>query len=173
LLIWELYRPFVVALGMKLNDVQLKMIDGSSKNFGEIAKGPVLVVNVASRCGLSPQYETLEALQKKYGSKGFTVLGVPSGQFFQELSDEAAISEYCSTTWGVTFPMTEKTKINGRSRHELYKELVKAKDSSGKAGPVMWNFEKFLVLPSGEVKRFRPTTKPDDAEIIQAIEAAL
>lgn len=158
---------------MTLHEIQLTMIDGSKKKFADFAKGPVLVVNVASRCGLTPQYEALEQLQKRYASKGFTVLGVPSSQFFQELADEKAISEYCSTTWGVTFPMTEKSKVNGRSRHELYKELVKAKDATGKAGPVMWNFEKFLVLPSGEIKRFRPTTKPDDSVIVEAIEQAL
>ncbi|MFM5952227.1 MAG: glutathione peroxidase [Micrococcales bacterium] len=158
---------------MTLHEIQLTMIDGSKKKFADFAKGPVLVVNVASRCGLTPQYEALEQLQKRYASKGFTVLGVPSSQFFQELADEEAISEYCSTTWGVTFPMTEKSKVNGRSRHELYKELVKAKDATGKAGPVMWNFEKFLVLPSGEIKRFRPTTKPDDSVIVEAIEQAL
>ncbi len=164
---------FVVATLMTLSKIQLTMIDGTSRTFGDLGPGPILVVNVASRCGLSPQYEALEALQKKYQSKGFTVLGVPSGQFFQELADEASITEYCSTTWGVTFPMTEKVKVNGRSRHELYKELVKTKDASGKAGPVMWNFEKFLVLPNGQVKRFRPTTKPDDAAIVSEIEAAL
>ena len=132
-----------------------------------------MVVNVASRCGLAPQYETLETMQKEYGPRGFTVLGVPSGSFMQELKNSEDISEYCSTTWGVTFPMLEKTDVNGRKRHPLYKELVKAKDSKGLAGPVMWNFEKFLVLPNGEIKRFRPTTKPDAEEIIQAIEANL
>jgi glutathione peroxidase len=149
------------------------MLDGRQTNFGEFAGKTVLVVNVASRCGLSPQYEALEALQKKYGAKGFTVLGMPSNQFMQELGSSEAIGEYCSTTWGVTFPMTEKVKVNGRGRHELYKELVKSKDGSGVAGPVLWNFEKFLVLPSGEIKRFRPTTKPDAAEIVEAIEASL
>ncbi|MEN9955322.1 MAG: hypothetical protein RLY34_129 [Actinomycetota bacterium] len=158
---------------MSLNEAPLTMLDGRQTNFGEFAGKTVLVVNVASRCGLSPQYEALEALQKKYGAKGFTVLGMPSNQFMQELGSSEAIGEYCSTTWGVTFPMTEKVKVNGRGRHELYKELVKSKDGSGVAGPVLWNFEKFLVLPSGEIKRFRPTTKPDAAEIVEAIEASL
>jgi glutathione peroxidase len=158
---------------MSLNEAPLTMLDGRQTNFGEFAGKTVLVVNVASRCGLSPQYEALEALQKKYGAKGFTVLGMPSNQFMQELGSSEAIGDYCSTTWGVTFPMTEKVKVNGRGRHELYKELVKSKDGSGVAGPVLWNFEKFLVLPSGEIKRFRPTTKPDAAEIIEAIETAL
>ena len=110
---------------------------------------------------------------KKYAAKGFTVLGMPSNQFMQELGTSEAIGDYCSTTWGVTFPMTEKVKVNGRGRHELYKTLVKAKDHAGLAGPVMWNFEKFLVLPNGEIQRFRPTTKPDAPEVIAAIESAL
>lgn len=155
---------------MSLNNAPLTMLDGRQTNFGEFSGKTVLVVNVASRCGLSPQYEALEALQKKYGARGFTVLGMPSNQFMQELGSSEAIGEYCSTTWGVTFPMTEKVKVNGRGRHELYKELVKSKDGSGVAGPVLWNFEKFLVLPSGEIRRFRPTTKPDALEIIEAIE---
>lgn len=149
------------------------MLDGRQTTFAEFAGKTVLVVNVASRCGLSPQYEALEELQKKYGPKGFTVLGMPSNQFMQELGSSEAIGEYCSTTWGVTFPMTEKVKVNGRGRHELYKELVKSKDAAGLAGPVLWNFEKFLILPTGEIKRFRPTTKPDAEEIVAAIEGAL
>lgn len=151
----------------------LTMLDGSTKTLEEFKGKTIMVVNVASRCGLTPQYETLEELQKKYESRGFTVLGVPSGSFKQELKDDNAIGEYCSTTWGVTFPMTTKTDVNGRKRHPLYKQLVKVRDSKGLAGPVMWNFEKFLILPSGEVKRFRPTTKPDAQEIIEAIEQSL
>ncbi|MFM2030736.1 MAG: hypothetical protein RI927_356 [Actinomycetota bacterium] len=158
---------------MTLKDAPLIMLDGRQTTFAEFAGKTVLVVNVASRCGLSPQYEALEELQKKYGPKGFTVLGMPSNQFMQELGSSEAIGEYCSTTWGVTFPMTEKVKVNGRGRHELYKELVKSKDAAGLAGPVLWNFEKFLVLPTGEIKRFRPTTKPDAEEIVAAIEGAL
>lgn len=160
-------------MSMTLKDAPLTMLDGRQTTFAEFAGKTVLVVNVASRCGLSPQYEALEELQKKYGPKGFTVLGMPSNQFMQELGTSEAIGEYCSTTWGVTFPMTEKVKVNGRGRHDLYKELVKSKDAAGLAGPVLWNFEKFLVLPTGEIKRFRPTTKPDAEEIISAIEAAL
>ncbi len=158
---------------MTLKDAPLTMLDGRQTTFAEFAGKTVLVVNVASRCGLSPQYEALEELQKKYGPKGFTVLGMPSNQFMQELGSSEAIGEYCSTTWGVTFPMTEKVKVNGRGRHELYKELVKSKDAAGLAGPVLWNFEKFLILPTGEIKRFRPTTKPDAEEIVAAIEGAL
>ncbi len=158
---------------MMLKDIDLTMLNGNPAKFADFADKVVLVVNVASRCGLSPQYETLEAMQKKYGEQGFTVLGMPSNQFLQELKSSEDIAEYCSTTWGVSFPMTEKIKVNGKSRHPLYAELTKTKDSSGKAGNVMWNFEKFLVLPNGEVSRFRPTTKPDDPEIIEKIEAAL
>ena len=158
---------------MNLNDVELTLLDGSAARFADYADKVVLVVNVASRCGLTPQYEALEALQKKYGARGFTVLGVPSGQFMQELKDNESIADYCSTTWGVTFPMTEKSAVNGKKRHELYKELVKVKDAHGLAGPITWNFEKFLVLPSGEIHRFRPPVKPDADEIVQLIEANL
>ena len=149
------------------------MLNGTKATFGDFADKVVLVVNVASRCGLSPQYEALEAIHKKYSARGFTVLGMPSNQFLQELSKSEKIAEYCSTTWGVTFPMTEKVKVNGKNAHDLYKELTKTKDSVGLAGPVAWNFEKFLVLPNGTIHRFRPTVKPDSPEIIALIEANL
>lgn len=158
---------------MTMTDIDLTMLDGSSRKFADFAGQVVLVVNVASRCGLSPQYETLEKMQKEYGDRGFTVLGCPSNQFLQELKNSDDIAEYCSTTWGVTFPMTEKLKVNGKSRHPLYAELTETKDSKGVAGPVIWNFEKFVVLPNGEIHRFRPTTLPDDSEIISLIEANL
>ena len=158
---------------MTIRDIELTLIDGTKTTFGQLGKGPVLVVNVASRCGLTPQYEALEALQKKYSAKGFTVVGLPTDQFKQELASNEAVAEYCSTTWGVTFPMTEMIKVNGRNRHPLYKQLVKTKDAKGLAGPIMWNFEKFLVGKDGSIQRFRPTTKPDDPRVIEAIEAAL
>ncbi len=158
---------------MLTSPVSLTMLDGSAKTLSDFQGQVVMVVNVASRCGLSPQYETLEELQKKYQERGFTVLGVPSGSFKQELKDDDSIGEYCSTTWGITFPMTSKADVNGRNRHELYKSLVKTKDSKGLAGPVMWNFEKFVILPSGTIHRFRPTTKPDAPEIVALIEANL
>jgi glutathione peroxidase len=158
---------------MTMTDIDLTMLDGSSRKFADFAGQVVLVVNVASRCGLSPQYETLEKMQKEYGDRGFTVLGCPSNQFLQELKNSDDIAEYCSTTWGVTFPMTEKLKVNGKSRHPLYAELTETKDSKGVAGPVIWNFEKFVVLPNGEIHRFRPTTLPDDPEIVSLIEANL
>ena len=158
---------------MSIREVELTLIDGTKTTLGKLGSGPVLVVNVASRCGLTPQYEALEALQKKYAAKGFTVVGLPTDQFKQELSSNEAVAEYCSTTWGVTFPMTEMIKVNGRNRHALYKQLVKTKDAKGLAGPIMWNFEKFLVGKDGSIQRFRPTTKPDDPKVVEAIEAAL
>jgi glutathione peroxidase len=159
---------------MTLNDVALTTIDGKSAHFGDYAGKTVMVVNVASKCGLTPQYEQLEELQKKYEAQGFTVLGFPCNQFmFQEPGSTEEIAEYCSMTWGVTFPMFDKVKVNGPGKHPLYKELTKTKDKAGMAGPVMWNFEKFLVSPDGSIQRFRPTTKPDDPEIIAAIEASL
>ena len=158
---------------MQLNEIELTMLDGKKSTFADYSNKVVLVVNVASRCGLSPQYEALEAMQKKYGPRGFTVLGFPSNQFLQELNSSEAISNYCSTTWGVTFPITEKVKVNGRNQHPLYRELTKSKDASGKSGRILWNFEKFLVLPNGQVHRFRPTTKPDDPAIIELIEKNL
>lgn len=156
-----------------LDDIEITLIDGTKTTFGKLAGKAVLVVNVASRCGLTPQYEALEKLQKTYASRGLVVLGMPSNTFKQELSSSDKISEYCSTTWGVTFPMTETVAVNGRGRHELYKELVKTKDAFGLAGPVLWNFEKFLVHRDGTIQRFRPPVKPDAPEIIKAIEAAL
>lgn len=149
------------------------MLDGTKSNFSDFSDKTVLVVNVASRCGLTPQYEALEALQTKYGSRGFTVLGFPSDQFKQELSSSEEIANFCSTTYGVTFPMTEKVKVNGKNAHPLFAELKKSKDAMGLSGPVLWNFEKFLVLPDGSVHRFRPTTKPDDEAIVALIEANL
>jgi glutathione peroxidase len=158
---------------MGLSDIPLTRIDGSVTSFGEYADRVVLVVNVASRCGLAPQYEKLEQLQRTYGERGFTVLGFPSNQFLQELGSEEKIAEYCSATWGVTFPMFERVRVNGRSQHPLYAELTKTPDSEGKAGRVTWNFEKFLVTPDGEVHRFRPKVEPDAPELIEALEAAL
>ncbi len=158
---------------MQLTEIDLTMLDGRKTTFAEFAGKVVLVVNVASRCGLAPQYETLEAMQKKYGSRGFTVIGFPSNQFLQELGSSEAISNYCSTTWGVTFPITEKVKVNGRNQHPMYGELTKSKDANGKACRVLWKCEKFLILPNGQVHRFRPTTKPDDPAIIELIEKNL
>ena len=158
---------------MALTDIPLTTIDGGTTTLAEYSDKVLLIVNVASRCGLAPQYEKLEELQKTYGERGFTVLGFPSNQFLQELGTNDAIKEYCSTTWGVTFPMFDRIKVNGRSESPLYTELKKTPDSAGKAGKVKWNFEKFVVTPNGDVHRFRPTTQPDDPEVIAVIESAL
>lgn len=159
---------------MELADIPVTTLHGESTTFKELTDGRVaLVVNVASRCGLSPQYEQLESLQQTYESRGFTVVGFPSNQFLQELSSEEAIAEYCSSTWGVTFPMSAKVRVNGRHAHPLYQQLTTVPDGQGKAGRITWNFEKFLVNPGGEVKRFRPRTEPKDPEIVAAIEAWL
>ena len=156
---------------MEFSDIEITTLDGEQTTFRKLTGDNVaLVVNVASRCGLASQYEQLEQLQRTYEAAGFTVIGFPSNQFFQELGKAEAISQYCSATWGVTFPMSEKIRINGRSAHPLYRELTKTPDARGKAGRVTWNFEKFLVHPDGRIKRFRPTTRPDSPEITQVIE---
>lgn len=157
----------------ELESIPFRTMSGETRTLGDWAGQVRLVVNVASRCGLTPQYAQLEELQRTYAGRGFTVLGFPSNQFLQELSSNEAISEYCSTTWGISFPILDRVKVNGRNEAPLYTELKQAADDSGKAGRVTWNFEKFLVLPSGEVRRFRPNTEPDDPAIIAAIEAAL
>lgn len=158
---------------MTLNDISLTTIRGAATTLAEYDGKVKLVVNVASRCGLAPQYEKLEELQKLYGDRGFTVLGFPSNQFLQELGSADAIEEYCSATWGVTFPMFEKTKVNGKNAHPLYKELTKTPDADGKSGRITWNFEKFVIAPDGTVHRFSPRTEPDAPEIISVIEESL
>lgn len=158
---------------MTMTDIPLTTINGETTSLGEFDGKVLLVVNVASRCGFAPQYEQLEELQKTYGDRGFSVLGFPSNQFLQELGSDDAIKEYCSTTWGVTFPMFEKVKVNGRNQHPLYAELVKSVDADGKSGKVKWNFEKFVITPAGEVHRFRTKVTPDAPEIVELIEASL
>lgn len=147
---------------------------GDEKTLADYGDEVVLIVNVASKCGLTVQYEQLEQLQRTYGERGFTVLGFPCNQFLgQEPGSIEEILDYCATTWGVSFPLGDKVNVNGSHAAPLYKALKKTKDGVGLSGPVAWNFEKFLVLPSGEVKRFRPPVKPDAPEIVEAIEAAL
>lgn len=159
---------------MTLRDIPLTTIDGRTTSLAEHADKVVLVVNVASRCGLTPQYATLEELQRTYGPRGFTVLGFPCNSFAgQEPGSAEKITEFCSTTYGVTFPLMEKTKVNGRHSHPLYTELSKVPDASGHAGRVKWNFEKFVILPDDSVHRFRPQTQPDDAAIVAVIERGL
>jgi len=150
-------------------------IDGEPLDQAALEGRAVLVVNVASRCGLTPQYEGLERLQARYGPAGFTVLGVPCNQFGgQEPGTPEEIQAFCSATYGTTFPLTEKLDVNGRRQHPLYAWLTKAPDGEGRAGEVEWNFEKFLVAPDGEiVRRFRPTVEPEDESVLEAIETAL
>jgi glutathione peroxidase len=159
---------------MSLYDHPINTLDGSPLELQDLADKTVLIVNVASRCGLTPQYEGLEHLQERYADKGFTVLGVPCNQFGeQEPGSPEEIKTFCSTTYGVTFPMTEKIEVNGEGRHPLYEDLTSVADAEGAAGDIQWNFEKFLVTPGGEVKRFRPMTEPESDELTGAIEAAL
>lgn len=147
---------------------------GAEKTLDDYGSDVVLVVNVASKCGLTPQYEQLEQLQRIYAERGFTVLGFPCNQFMgQEPGSIEQIQEFCSTTYGVTFPVNDKVKVNGRSAHDLYKALKQATDAKGKGGRVEWNFEKFLVGRDGSVQRFRPKQLPDSPEIVSAIEDAL
>ncbi|MGE0214272.1 glutathione peroxidase [Mycolicibacterium sp.] len=158
-----------------LTDIPLTTLDGRATTLAELAGGPALVVNVASKCGLTPQYTALEQLAKDYRERGLTVVGVPCNQFMgQEPGTAEQIQEFCSTTYGVTFPLLAKTDVNGPDRHPLYDELTKAADDSGEAGDVQWNFEKFLLAADGTVvKRFRPRTEPDAPEVISAIEAVV
>jgi glutathione peroxidase len=158
-----------------LTDIALTTLDGSPTRLAELADGAALVVNVASQCGLTPQYTALEQLAKDYRQRGLTVIGVPCNQFMgQEPGTAEQIRTFCSTDYGVTFPLLAKTDVNGPGRHPLYAELTNTPDDSGEAGDVQWNFEKFLLAPGGEVvNRFRPRTVPDAPEVIAAIEAVL
>jgi glutathione peroxidase len=160
---------------MSIYDLDIAALDGSSFDLSALEGQEVLVVNVASKCGLTPQYTGLEELQKRYAGQGFTVLGVPCNQFgAQEPGSPEEIQTFCSTTYGVTFPMTEKVDVNGDGRHPLYQLLTATPDAEGQAGDIQWNFEKFLVSPAGEiVNRFRPLVEPAADEVIEAIEAHL
>jgi glutathione peroxidase len=153
----------------------LNALDGSPLDPALVEGRTVLVVNVASKCGLTPQYEGLERLQARYGGERFTVLGFPCNQFGgQEPGTSEEIATFCSTTYGVSFPLTEKIDVNGDARNPLYERLTATPDADGEAGDIQWNFEKFLVSPSGEVlARFRPMVTPEDERVIAAIEAAL
>jgi glutathione peroxidase len=159
-----------------LLDVPLTTLQGEPTTLRELTGGSAaLVVNVASRCGLTPQYGALEALHEEYAGRGFTVVGVPCNQFLgQEPGTAEEIAQFCSSTYGVTFPMTEKVEVNGPGAHPLFQRLTAVEDTEGTAGDVQWNFEKWLVAPSGEVLgRFRPKTLPDAPEVRAAIESVL
>jgi glutathione peroxidase len=160
---------------VSIYEIPLTTLDGKPASLAEHSGEVMLAVNVASKCGFTPQYEALQKLQETYAEKGFTVLGFPCNQFlFQESGDADKIATFCSTTYGVTFPMFEKLKVKGSGQHPLYAELTKAPDANGKSGNVKWNFEKFLINRQGEVVgRFRSKVKPDDASVVSAIESAL
>lgn len=159
-----------------LREIPLRTLTDKPTSLAELADNQVvLLVNVASKCGLTPQYSGLVELQQTYGPRGFTVVGVPSNQFMgQEPGTAEEIAEFCSTTYGVDFPLLEKSDVNGDGRIPLYTELTQVADADGAAGDVQWNFEKFLIGRDGSVLgRFRPRTEPKDAAIVAAIEAAL
>ncbi|MFD5437401.1 glutathione peroxidase [Kitasatospora sp. NPDC091257] len=160
---------------MSLYDIPLRTLDGAATSLADHKGKALLIVNVASRCGLTPQYEGLERLQKRYAGRGFTVLGFPCNQFAgQEPGSAEEIRTFCSTTYGVTFPLFEKIDVNGEDRHPLYAKLTEVADADGQAGDVSWNFEKFLISPDGTVvARLRPPVDPEAPELITAIEAAL
>ncbi|MFZ6003737.1 MAG: glutathione peroxidase [Actinomycetota bacterium] len=159
---------------MSIYDHEIHALDGSALDLHDYEDKALLIVNVASKCGLTPQYEGLEKIHEQYADRGFSVLGVPCNQFFgQEPGTSEEIASFCSMTYGVTFPLAEKVEVNGDARHPLYEELTAVPDAEGKAGDVAWNFEKFLVAPGGAVTRFRPQVEPEDPTLVGAIEAIL
>ena len=157
---------------MPVYEHRIKALNGERL---ELSGNVTLIVNVASQCGLTPQYTGLQELQERFGGRGFTVLGVPCNQFGgQEPGTHEEIAEFCDVNYGVTFPLTEKVEVNGEDRHPLYAELTKTADADGKAGDVTWNFEKFLVSAEGKViARFRPRTEPTSDQVVEAIGTAL
>lgn len=159
---------------MSILSTPIARLDGTPTTLGELTGGkPALLVNVASKCGLTPQYTGLEELQERYAERGFTVVGLPCNQFMgQEPGTPEEIAEFCSATYGVTFPLTEKIDVNGDDRHEIYRALVETPNEEGEAGDVQWNFEKFLVAADGTpIARFGPRVVPDDPRLVDAIEA--
>src|SRR5690242_19273641 len=158
-----------------LNEIALTTLDGRATTLAELADGAALVVNVASKCGLTPQYSALEELAKDYGDRGLIVIGVPCNQFMgQEHGTAEEIATFCSTYYGVTYPLLAKTDVNGEDRHPMYAELTRTPADASEADDIQWNFEKFLLAPGGQVvNRFRPRTAPDAPEVIDAIEAVL
>jgi glutathione peroxidase len=161
---------------MSILQAKIARLDGSSATLGELTGGqPALLVNVASKCGLTPQYTALEQLHERYADRGFAVVGVPCNQFGQqEPGSSEEIAEFCSATYGVTFPMTEKVDVNGADRHEVYRTLVETPNEKGETGDIAWNFEKFLVDGDGQVvARFSPMVVPDDPSVVRAVEGLL
>jgi glutathione peroxidase len=160
---------------VSVHDFPVNTLSGQRGSLGDLSGKTLLVVNVASKCGLTPQYTGLERLQERFADRGFSVVGFPCNQFGgQEPGSADEISEFCSVNYGVTFPLFEKIEVNGPGRHAVYQELTAVPDDDGQAGDIQWNFEKFLVGPDGTVlARFRPRTDPEDPAIISAIEASL
>ncbi len=160
---------------MTIFDIPVKTLAGQDSSLGELSGKTLLVVNVAAKCGLTPQYAALERLHEQFASRGFAVVGFPCNQFGgQEPGTAEEIAEFCSATYGVTFPMFEKIEVNGPGRHPIYDELTAVPDANGEAGDIQWNFEKFLVRPDGTVAaRFRSRITPDSAEVLAVIEASL
>jgi glutathione peroxidase len=160
---------------VSLYDIPLRSLHGEPTSLAEHKGKALLLVNVASKCGLTPQYTGLEELHEQYAPRGFAVLGFPCNQFGQQEPGTAEeIETFCSTNYGVTFPLFEKIDVNGEERHPLYEELTQTTDADGKAGDIQWNFEKFLVSPEGEiVARFRPLVEPAAPELVSAIEQSL
>jgi glutathione peroxidase len=160
---------------MAIYDNEIGALDGSSAALGDYEGKALLIVNVASQCGLTPQYAGLQQLHDEYGDKGFAVLGFPCNQFgAQEPGTPDEIAEFCETSYGVTFPLFEKIEVNGEGRHPLYQELTSHTDDEGEAGDIQWNFEKFLISRDGDVvRRFRPLTPPEDPVLVAAIEEQL
>ena len=158
-----------------LYDIPIHTLQGAPSSLAPFKGKALLLVNVASRCGLTPQYAGLQKLQDTYGSKGFSVLGFPCNQFLeQEPGSPDEIAEFCSVNYGVTFPLFEKIEVNGPGRHPLYEQLTAKEDAEGAGGDIQWNFEKFLVSPEGEiVARFRPGVEPEDPGLVGAVEGAL
>jgi glutathione peroxidase len=161
---------------MSIYDVPIKALDGTPTDLHAYDDKAVLVVNVASQCGLTPQYTGLEELHERFADRSFTVLGVPCNQFGgQEPGTAEEIATFCSSNYGVTFPVTEKVEVNGEGRHPLYRELVDVPDAGdGHTGDIRWNFEKFVIAPGGEVvARFNPMVEPTSDEVVRAVEKAL
>jgi len=160
---------------MTLFDIQIGALTGDSANLDQLRGNALLVVNLASKCGLTPQYASLQRLHETYADRGLTVLGVPSNQFGgQEPGTPAEIAEFAQVNYGATFPMTEKIDVNGPGRHPLYATLVNTPDADGHSGDIRWNFEKFLVGPDGTaVARFAPQVEPESPEVVAAIEKVL
>jgi glutathione peroxidase len=155
--------------------IPIDALDGQAGRFAELDGTVTLVVNVASKCGLTPQYAGLERIHEQYADRGFSVVGVPCNQFLgQEPGTPEEIAEFCSSTYGVTFPLLEKIDVNGDDQHPLYAELTEAADAEGHTGDIRWNFEKFLVAGDGTVlARFAPQVDPEAPEVLAAIDGAL